>query len=81
MLRRSFLKFLTAAVVVPAVMPLEAFVPSPIGPVLAVEMTDPYWLLEMRAYERFLATWQRARVNGVKRRDIPKLPIRPQVTR
>lgn len=78
MLRRSFLQLLGAAIAAPAVTRLEAFVPSPAGPVLAVELSDPYWLLEMRAYERFLATWgpQRGRV---PRSAIPRLPLRPDV--
>lgn len=80
MLRRSFLQLLAAAVLAPAVTPLERFVPSPAGPVLALEVTDPYWLLEMRAYERFFATWQGARVHGVKRGEIPRLPLKPDVT-
>lgn len=54
MLRRSFLALMGAAVAAPLVSPLEAFVPGPV-PVLAVETTVPYWLLELQAFERLMA--------------------------
>lgn len=72
MLRRQFIQLCAAAFVAPALGKLEALAPSPGGPILAIEMTQPLWLLEMQAYERFFA----AHV-GVRRRDIPKLPVRP----
>lgn len=78
MLRRSFLGLLGAAIVAPLVSPLEAFAPAAV-PVLAVETTVPYWLLELQAYERHMAWWT-SRVYGeprITRREIPKLPLRP----
>lgn len=55
MLRRSFLQLvggLVGAVAAgPLISPLETFTPAAV-PVLAVEMTTPYWLLELQAFQR-----------------------------
>lgn len=81
MLRRSFLALMGAAIAAPLVSPLEAFVP-PAVPVLAVEATVPYWLLELQAYQRlYNAAWS-ARldrtlpVTGTGRAWTPTFPVR-----
>lgn len=62
MLRRSFLQLMAAAITAPMVSRLEVL-PHALGsfgaePVLAVETTTPYWLLEMQAYQRlYNAAW------------------------
>lgn len=61
MLRRSFLQLMGAALMAPAVSRFEVLAPAvaPALPVLAVEASTPYWLLEMQAYERLYAeAWQ-----------------------
>lgn len=76
MLRRSFLQLLGLAVAAPLVSPLEAFTPAAV-PVLAVETTVPYWLLELQAYERFMAEWAPLRGARGYHQRIPKLPLSP----
>lgn len=69
MLRRSFLALMGAAIAAPLVSPLEAFVP-PAVPVLAVEATVPYWLLELQAYQRLYNEAWSARMD----RTLPPTP-------
>ncbi len=80
MLRRSFLQMCAAALAVPLVTKFEPVtaVLSPV-PVLAVETSAPYWLLEMQAYERFFAEWGPRRGKTLYEGRIPKLPLHPEV--
>lgn len=76
MLRRSFLQLLAGLGAAAALSPLEALVPLSPAPVLALEVTDPYWLLELQAYERFLARVG-PKVPGVRRSRAVMLPAKP----
>jgi hypothetical protein len=79
--RRAFLGWMAGtaalAAIGPLVSPLEVF-PAPAS--IVVEL-PPYWVLEIQAWERHLAQWQRIPVGGgvvQKRRGCPALAdVRP----